>query len=50
MKNKYEIFLIDEVNFKLLHISEIIIHGDMNRTNYVFCHESELNKLENLTF
>jgi hypothetical protein len=50
IENKYELFLIDELNFKLEHISEIIIHGDMNRTNYVFCHQTELNMLENLTF
>ena len=50
MENKYKLFLIDEANFKLVHISEIIIHGDMNKTNYVFCHESELDKIKNITF
>jgi hypothetical protein len=43
-------FLIDELNLKLLKIDEIIIHGDMNRTNYVICHESEKDMLENLYF
>jgi hypothetical protein len=48
--NNYVMFLIDELNLKLLKIDEIIIHGDMNRTNYVICHESEKDMLENLYF
>lgn len=49
-ENKYVMFLIDELNLKLIKIDEIIIHGDMNRTNYVICHESEQSVLNNLVF
>jgi len=46
----YKMFLIDEINFKLVSMSDIVVHGDMNRTNYMFCHESDSHILENLNF
>lgn len=44
-KINYRIFLIDEIDSSLTRIAEIGIHGDMNKTNYLFCHKDEVNKI-----
>lgn len=44
-ENDYKIFQINEMNSTISPIAEIGIHGDMGRTNYLFCHSTESEKL-----
>lgn len=45
-EHNYKMFQIIETNSSISPIEKIGIHGDMNRTNYIFCHSSESEKLE----
>lgn len=44
----YSIYLINETNVSLQEIAEIGVHGDMGRTNYVFCHHTKKELLAEL--
>jgi FkbM family methyltransferase len=39
--HEYDIYRINEDSAKISPIPEIGIHGDMTRTNYIFCHRSK---------
>ena len=37
----YNFYLINESLFTLSHLTDIAVHGDMNRTNYLFIHKDD---------
>lgn len=44
LKNQaYEMYLINESNCTLTHLTDIAVHGDMHRTNYLFIHKEDTN-------
>lgn len=47
-KCSYDVYLINETDASLHEISEIGIHGDMSRTNYLFCHQTKKKLLAEL--
>jgi FkbM family methyltransferase len=49
-ENDYKLYLINENNSTISSIEEIGIHGDMGRTNYLFSHISDCQKLEAALF
>lgn len=46
--NGYNIYLINEQRSKIQLIDEIGIHGDMSKTNYVFCHSDSVERIKEL--
>ena len=46
----YNIFLINEDDLCLNYLDDIIVHGDMSRTNYVFAHSSNPYIYDQLDF
>jgi FkbM family methyltransferase len=46
--NGYNVYLINEEKSKIQLIDEIGIHGDMSKTNYVFCHSDSVERIKEL--